>query len=266
MESVKLGGYDCVGTSRDVIGVRKHKMMTHSPNQSHHALAQRSYSGVFVVVPAYNEATVIGGVINSLKACNADIVVVDDGSRDDTFEVARESGAYVLRHPINRGQGAAIQTGIEFALLADADIIVTFDADGQHDVADVGRMIDPIMARECDITLGSRFLGEAVNLQATRRILLRAATVFTRVTSGATVTDAHNGLRAFSRRAAERIHLRLDGMAHASEIIDQVVRCGLPWREIPVTIRYTDYSRTKGQTSRGAIKIAMHYLLGRVLR
>lgn len=221
---------------------------------------------VFVVVPAYNEAGVIGDVVAALRGAYADVVVVDDGSTDGTFELARRHGACVLRHLINRGQGAALQTGIEFALLAGAHIIVTFDADGQHDVADIARLAAPIVAGDCDITLGSRFLGEAIDLPAARRLLLRAGIFFTRLTSGASLTDTHNGLRAFSRRAAERIQLRLDGMAHASEIIDQVIRCGLPWREVPVTIRYTDYSRAKGQSSRGAIRIAMQYLLGRVIR
>lgn len=221
---------------------------------------------VFVVIPAHNEATVIGGVIAEVKECYSNVVVVDDGSRDATGEIARRTGVYVVRHVINRGQGAALQTGIEFALSAGADIIVTFDADGQHDVADISRLTAPIIAGACDIALGSRFLGKAINLPAIRRMLLRAGILFTRLISGAAVSDTHNGLRAFSRRAAECIKLRLDGMAHASEIIDQVIRSGLPWREIPVTIRYTDYSCAKGQSSRGAIKIAMHYLLGRVMR
>lgn len=223
-------------------------------------------SGVYVIVPAYNEARVLGEVVERLRRSYPQIVVVDDGSRDATFEVARRAGAMALRHPINRGQGAAIQTGIEFALRRGAEYLVTFDADGQHQVEDVDRLVDPIRRGECDICLGSRFLGEALNLPTSRKWLLRAAVLFTRVTSGANLTDTHNGLRAFSRRAAERLDITLDGMAHASEIIDQVVRSGLTYREVPVQIHYTDYSLAKGQTSRGAFRVLLQYVIGRVTR
>lgn len=266
VDSDWAAGYDPQSISRGFAGVRKNEPMTQPSTTAHDALPASRNPRVYVVIPAYNEAAVIADVITAVKASCPDIIVVDDGSRDATGAIARRSGVYVIRHVINRGQGAALQTGIEFALMAGADIIVTFDADGQHDAADISRLTAPIIAGACDIALGSRFLGETIDLPAVRRLLLRAGILFTRVTSGAAVSDTHNGLRAFSRRAAECIRLRLDGMAHASEIIDQVIRSGLPWREIPVTIRYTDYSRAKGQSSRGAIKIAMHYLLGRVMR
>lgn len=221
---------------------------------------------VFVVVPAYNESEVVGQVVESLKRDYPNVVVVDDGSTDQTREAAKAAGAIVLRHVINRGQGAAIQTGIEFSLLSGASHIVTFDADGQHDVADIARLLEPILRGDCEIAMGSRFLGEAIDLPVSRRIMLKLGVLFTRFTSGVNLSDVHNGLRAFSRRAAERIHIRLDGMAHASELIDLIHRSGLPYREVPVTIRYTAYSRAKGQSTRGALRIAWHYLLGRVVR
>lgn len=230
------------------------------------SLTPQQHSGVFVVVPAYNEAPSVGGVVTALHALYPNVVVVDDGSSDDTGETARRAGAMVLRHVINRGQGAAIQTGIEFALRAGAGCVVTFDADGQHDPADIERLLLPVVRGECDVALGSRFLGQAEGITAMRRLTLQMGVWFTWLTSGVRLTDAHNGLRAFSRRAAEVVDIRLDGMAHASELVDIIRRHGLSFREVPVTIRYTDYSRTKGQSAGGALRIVMHYLIGRVTR
>ena len=222
--------------------------------------------GVFVVVPAYNEAPAIGAVLQELRTVSRHVVVVDDGSTDSTLETARAWATYILRHPINCGQGAALQTGIDYALLRGAEYIVTFDADGQHRVEDIAALLSPILSGECDITLGSRFLGTSVGIPPIRQKMLRLGVLFTRLVNGVNLTDAHNGLRAFSRRAAQRINLRLDRMAHATELIDQVRQSGLPFKEVPVQIRYTPYSLRKGQSTRGAIRIALHYLLGRVLQ
>jgi glycosyltransferase involved in cell wall biosynthesis len=229
-------------------------------------LPEEARAGVFVVIPAYNEGSAIEAVAREVRAVYPNVVVVDDGSRDATYAAARRGAPMVLRHAINRGQGAALQTGISFALQRGARYVVTFDADGQHQVEDIAAMVAPIWRGECEITLGSRFLGQAVNLPQSRRLLLRAGVVFTRMVNGLKLTDTHNGLRAFSRRAAEQLDITLDGMAHASEIIDLISRTKLPWREVPVAIHYTDYSLSKGQPSRGAWRIALQYLLGRVIR
>lgn len=221
---------------------------------------------VFVVIPAFNEAGAIEGVARGVAQDYPNVVVVDDGSLDETRAAARRSAKYVLRHALNRGQGAAIQTGIEFALKAGAQYVVTFDADGQHRVEDIAALVAPIWRGECDIALGSRFLGEAEGLSSSRRMTLKLGVLFTRVTSGVKLTDTHNGLRAFSRAAAGQIEIKLDGMAHASELIDLIVRSGLTYKEVPVTIRYTAYSTAKGQSSRGAIRVALHYLVGRMIR
>lgn len=222
-------------------------------------------AGVFVIIPAFDEGAALEAVVREVRAVYPNVVVVDDGSRDDTYAIARRCATHTLRHLINRGQGAAIQTGIQFALLCGAQYVVTFDADGQHCVEDLAAMLEPIQGGQCDITLGSRFLGEAENLPASRRFTLQLAVLFTRFVNRVKLTDAHNGLRAFSRRAAERINITLDRMAHASEIIDLVKRSGLPFREVPVKIRYTEYSMSKGQSSRQAIRIAFHYLVGRIM-
>jgi glycosyltransferase involved in cell wall biosynthesis len=223
-------------------------------------------AGVWVVVAAYNESQMIAGVVRSLADCGYAVVVVDDGSRDETSARARDAGARVLRHPINRGQGAALQTGLRFALRKGASILVTFDADGQHSAEDIPKLTAPIAGGTADIVLGSRFLEHAADVPAARRLLLRGAVAFTGMMSGVRLTDAHNGLRAMSRRAAEKVDLHLDRMAHASEIIDQLVKTGFPLVEVSVTVRYTPYSLEKGQRAGNAVRIVWDYLLNRLSR
>ena len=221
---------------------------------------------VFVVVPAYNESAAVGGVIRDLKTEFPDVVVVDDGSRDQTSAEAARAGAVVLRHVINRGQGAALQTGIEYALRAGAGIIVTFDADGQHRVEDVHNLVAALRSSGADVAIGSRFLDLRSNVPLLRRLMLRAAAFFMRLVSGVALTDAHNGLRAITRNAAEKIHLTIDGMAHASEIIDQIYRNRLRYTEVPIVVRYTEYSMRKGQSGLAAFRIAFDYLMKRIFR
>jgi len=215
---------------------------------------------------AYNEDGVIADVVRPLVDAGYSVVVVDDGSRDQTGARAREAGAAIVRHAVNRGQGAALQSGLRYALRHGAGILVTFDADGQHSADDIPRLVGPIAARDADIVLGSRFLEHAADVPAARRLLLRLAVAFTGVVSGVRLTDAHNGLRALSRRAAEQVELQLDRMAHASEIIDQLVRTGLPLVEVSVTVRYTSYSLQKGQRAGNAARIVWDYLLNRLSR
>lgn len=223
-------------------------------------------AGVWVVVAAYNEAGVIADVVGPLAESGYSVVVVDDGSRDETAARAREAGAIVVRHAINRGQGAALQSGLRFALRQGASILVTFDADGQHSPADIPRLVRPIADGTADIVLGSRFLEHADEVPAARRVLLRGAVAFTGVMSGVRLTDAHNGLRAMSGRAAEKVDLQLDRMAHASEIIDQLAKTGFPLVEVSVTVRYTPYSLEKGQRAGNAVRIVWDYLLNRLSR
>lgn len=227
------------------------------------ALAQ---ARVFIVVAAYNEAESIGDVVRELSEHYAHVVVVDDGSADQTGALALAAGATVLTHMINRGQGAALQTGITYALHQGADYVVTFDADGQHAVTDIAQLLEPVAAGSFHAALGSRFLARQQKMPLGRRITLWLAVLFTRFTSRARLTDAHNGLRAFSRHAAEHLDLQLDRMAHASEIVDQIVSSGLPYVEVPVNVRYTDYSLRKGQRNTAAFRVAFDYLMARLLR
>ena len=228
--------------------------------------ASRGAERVFVVIAAYEEGEKIGEVVESVRRVYPDVVVVDDGSKDGTMGAARGAGAHVLRHGLNRGQGAALQTGITYALRRGATHIVTFDADGQHQTSDIEAMLAPIRECACEVTLGSRFLGEAVDMPLGRRLVLRLAIWFGAAFSGVVLTDAHNGFRAFSREAAQRIEITLDRMAHASEIIDQIKEHRLSYQEVPVRIVYTEYSLGKGQSSRRAARIAFDYLMGRAMR
>jgi glycosyltransferase involved in cell wall biosynthesis len=230
-----------------------------------------SRAQVYVVIAAYNEAAVIARVVGEVKRAGYRVVTVDDGSRDETAAVAREAGAVVLKHPFNLGQGAALQTGIEYALAQSAEVqraevIVTFDADGQHRVADITRLVEALAAERADFVLGSRFLGHSPNLPPLRRLLLQAATLFTRLTTGLQLTDTHNGLRAMTRRGAAAIRLRQNRMAHASEFLSQVAASGLRYVERPVTIEYTAYSLAKGQNMRDAILILLDLFARRLYR
>lgn len=225
----------------------------------------RLNDGTWIVIAAYNEARVIADVLAEVRRTGSRIVVVDDGSADGTAQAAAAAGAFVVEHPFNLGQGAALQTGIEFALAHGARFVVTFDADGQHRPEDVATLVEALARNDADFALGSRFLGHAVNLPPARRILLKAATLFTRVTTGLKVTDAHNGLRAMTRRGAGRIRLRQNRMAHASEILHQIAGSGLRYVEAPVTIRYSDYSLAKGQRIGDAVTILVD-LFARGLR
>jgi glycosyltransferase involved in cell wall biosynthesis len=212
---------------------------------------------LWVVCAAYNEARVIGGVVSELVLAGYRVVVVDDGSGDGTRHIAAAAGANVVSHPINLGQGAALQTGIDYALAQGADILVTFDADGQHRVSDIARLAEALRRERADFALCSRFLGQTYNLPLLRRWVLQAATVFTRLTTGLRLTDSHNGLRALTRRGAASIRLRQNRMAHASEIVSEIARSGLPYVEVPVTIEYTAYSLAKGQRIGDSVKILL---------
>ncbi len=221
---------------------------------------------IFIVIAAYNEATTIGGVVTALLERYDHVVVVDDGSTDGTYEVLTGMHVHRLRHLVNRGQGAALQTGLDYALGQGADVIVTCDADGQHRAEDIDRLIDPIGQGEADVVLGSRFLGSANNIPWHRLVLLHGAVWLTRYMSGLPVSDTHNGLRAFSRNAAARVHLNTDRMTHASEILDIVARERLRFVERPVTIDYTAHSLNKGQSSWAAIHMLAKLFEERLLR
>jgi polyprenyl-phospho-N-acetylgalactosaminyl synthase len=221
---------------------------------------------VWIVIAAFNEERMIGSVVGGLGAVYRNVVVVDDGSSDRTVAVAAAAGAITLRHPINLGQGAALQTGMVYALARGADFIVTFDADGQHRVEDIARLLGALSGAGADVACGSRFLGTAVAMPLSRRLALRMAALFTSMTVGIKVTDAHNGLRAFTSDAVRKIEIKQNRMAHASEIIWQIKAKHLRLIEVPVTILYSEYSLAKGQRLSNSLNILLDLLGGRFLK
>lgn len=219
--------------------------------------------GLWVVIPAWNESSVIADVVMHVREVADHVVVVDDGSVDATADLAVKSGAIVLRHPINLGQGAALQTGITYALNSGAELIATFDADGQHQAEDIAGLADSLRQSGADVAIGSRFLGSAPGMPRHRRALLKLAVLYTRATTRLRVTDAHNGLRLFTRAAAGKIRITQNRMAHASEILECIAQYGLRFVEVPVTIVYSEYSMHKGQRTGDALKVLTDLVVGR---
>jgi len=216
----------------------------------------------WVVIPVYNEEKVIGDVVAGVRAAFAQVVCVDDGSTDRSAEVATKAGAHVVRHPVNLGQGAALQTGFEYAL-ADPSMafVVTFDADGQHQISDAVGMVERLRAGEADVVFGSRFLDERSNPTFAKKLVLRAAVGYTNMTTRTKLTDAHNGLRAIRRPVVERLDITQNGMAHASELVAQIGALKVSYVEHPVHILYTDYSKAKGQSLWNSINILADLIL-----
>lgn len=222
---------------------------------------------VWVIVRCFNEAPVVGDVVGELRRTFRHVVGVDDGSSDGSAEAMRAAGAAVVRHAVNLGPGAALQTGLQYALSnPNAELFVCFDADGQHRVEDALAMVARMRGERLDALVGSRFLGTAQGMPRLRRVVLRMASLFERLTSGVQLSDGHNGLRVFSRTFAERVDLRLTGMAYASELLGLLRRSGLPYAEHPVTIDYTPYSLAKGQRSLNSVNVALDVWFNNLLR
>lgn len=220
------------------------------------------YEDVWLVVPLYNEGTVIGDVVRDARRTFPHVVCVDDGSSDDGAARASEAGAVVVRHPVNLGQGAALQTGFEYALTEPGmRWVVTYDADGQHQVSDVVEMVDRARAEDLDVVFGSRFLDERTKPGAAKRVVLALAVWYTNVTTSTRLSDAHNGLRVMSREVVERIDITQNRMAHASELVAQIGAMDVKYAESPVHILYTDYSRSKGQSLWNAVNILAELIL-----
>ncbi len=216
-----------------------------------------------VIVPAYNEEKNLRPVLQGVFSHRPGdtVVVIDDGSIDNTVTVAQEAGAQVLRHIVNRGQGAALRTGTEYALSIRAEVIVHFDADGQFDPAEIAVLVEPIACGEVDVVLGSRFLKEN-NIPWTKKyLILPLARLVNYFFTGLKLTDAHNGFRALSRQAAELIEINQDRMAHNSEIVRQIKEKNLRFKEVAVTVSYNRY----GQGVGGGLKIVRDLLLDKIL-
>lgn len=222
---------------------------------------------VAVIIPVYNESEVVAGVLKKVRKEFQHVICVDDGSSDNSSGEITRGGATLVQHAINLGQGAALQTGIDYALLNEGtEYFVTFDADGQHRIEDVLSMLEVIRREKVDIVLGSRFLGKAENITWLKRFILKLAIIFSNKTSGIKLTDAHNGLRVFNRTVASQLNITMPDFAHASEIIDRIAHKNFAYKEVPVTIAYTDYSRKKGQSVVNAINISFDMVLSKVTK
>ena len=225
-------------------------------------------TSIFIIVPAYNEGRVIRSVLQSLIPLNCSIVVVDDGSVDETWSTICSLPVYALRHRINLGPGAALATGIKFALQQNADGLVFFDADGQHHAEDIDVLVRPLLAKEADVVFGCRFLraGDSKLVPPSRRVLLKGAVIVNRLMTGVWLKDAHNGLIGLTREAAMKINLREKGFAYHSELLHQVRKLGLRYAERPTRITYSEYSKDKGQSMWNALNIVVDLMLGRIFR
>ena len=213
------------------------------------------HTDTWIIVPMYNEQKVIAAVLNELLAKFRNVVAVDDGSQDSTYKTACSTKASVVRHPVNLGQGAAIQTGIEYALEdKKAKYFITFDSDGQHQLKDAEKMLAILKTGKFDIVLGSRFLGKS-NLPLKKKLFLQTAIHSRNLFSKIKLTDIHNGLRVFNRGVAEKLNISMAGMAHASEIIDRIGQYDFRYTEVPVIIKYTSYSKAKGQSMFNSVNI-----------
>ena len=210
----------------------------------------------WLIVPLYNEGEVIRGVMEEARRTFPNIVCVNDGSADNSASEALAAGVHLVEHPINLGQGAALRTGLDYALAQPgAQYFVTFDSDGQHRVVDAQKMVVRLATEPLDVVIGSRFLDSRTQPGALKRLVLKMAVIFQRISSGVNLTDAHNGLRALNRSAALSIAINQNRMAHASEIVNEIGLNGLRYAEEPVHIIYTDYSRAKGQSLWNSVNI-----------
>jgi glycosyltransferase involved in cell wall biosynthesis len=211
-------------------------------------MSQAGHNSVCIVIPVYNEAQVIRQVIEEVRRHgDYSIIVVDDGSRDDTYQMARQArDVVVLRHRINRGKGAATKTGIIAAQRLQPDVVVTMDGDGQHDPADIENLVCPILCDGYDVVLGTRL----VNREGMPKIKVLANTIGNLVTwlfYGMHVTDSQSGFRAYSHYAASIIDTRADKYEYDSKVIREIKNHRLRFKEVPIQVRYTDYSMGKPQ-------------------
>jgi len=205
-------------------------------------------SNTCVVIPVHNEGSVIGDVVKSVLEKGHICIVVDDGSKDETYLVASKAGAIVYRHKINRGKGAAVLTGIEAARKLDASIIVTMDGDGQHDAKDLDKLIEPIKNGTCEVTLGSRILGDSCpEFPILRLIANYIGNVVTFVLYRIWVSDSQSGFRAYSAEVAKLLEQAGDQYEFDSEVLRIVSHYKYRYIEVPISVYYTEYSLKKVQ-------------------
>jgi glycosyltransferase involved in cell wall biosynthesis len=230
---------------------------------------EQHHPDVWIVIPAFNEAAIIGEVIADVRTVFDHVVCVDDGSTDGTGEIALRAGAHLVRHPVNLGQGAAIQTGVEYARKQPgARLFATFDADGQHRVKDLAAMVDRLGAGDVDIVIGTRFGGrEGSRPPLLKRVVLQTAARLSRRGRRLGLTDTNNGLRVFNKKVADGLDITMNGMSHANEFVMLIDENHWRVAEQPVEVLYTDYSKSKGQPLLNGVNIIFDgFLRGRLPR
>ena len=216
---------------------------------------------LYICLPAYNEATVLREVIDGLRTAGyPNICVIDDGSADDTARIARGAGAVTVSHPINRGAGAAVQTAIELARRRGWRHILFMDADGQHLADDIELLCLKMSAEDGDLVIGSRFLAPSPGIPRSRRIFNAIGNQMTNLFCKQSYTDTQSGLRLLNQRAIRQLNLRIDGFGFCSEMIHEAEAAGLSIYETPISVRYTDYSQSKGQDLPMGFTTAINFL------
>ena len=221
---------------------------------------------IVVVIPAFDEAPRIAAVVRGvIRAGFRDVIVVDDGSRDDTTLEAAEAGARVVLHPINCGAGAAVKTGLELALRLGADAAVMLDADGQHDPAEIGAVLAPVQAGKADLSLGVR-LKDRGTMPAITRLFNLAGNLVTFFLSGIWVKDSQSGFRALSKAAMTLMEVEGSGFEFCTEMIMEAARLGLRIEQVPIRTIYTEAARGKGQNYSTGLKTVFKLLVRSLMR
>ena len=223
---------------------------------------------IFVIVPLYNEAAVVRETVMPLLKAGYTVVVVDDGSSDGSSKALEGLRVVLLRHAVNLGQGAALETGMTYARRRGAKAVVHFDADGQHDGAQIAEFLGPIRRGETDVVLGSRFLRreDAARTPWLRRVVLHGGIVVSGLFTGMWLTDTHNGFRVLSEKALAEIRLRENGFSHATEILGEIRRRKLRYVEMPAAIRYGAYAKAKGQPFWNSFNILIDLVMEKLFR
>lgn len=220
---------------------------------------------VVIIIPAFNEAQVLPQVIKDIRqqtqSWRPHIVVVNDGSSDATGEVARQAGAIVVTHRLNRGLGAALGTGLAYAKQVGADIAVTLDADGQHDPADIRKIMAPVIKQQADVVIGTRLNSNRGKMPVDRLMVNWLSNLVTWLLFGVWTSDSQSGFRAFSKQAIRGLRLKTERMEVSSEIFGEIRRHRLSLAEVPIRVIYTDYSRLKGQSNLNAARVLFKLLL-----
>ena len=195
---------------------------------------------ILVCIPAYNEAKHIGDIVRNARPYCSEVIVCDDGSVDETSNIARSAGAIVVRHEPNKGYGAAIKTLFEIARMKNADVMVTLDSDGQHNVNEIPKIIEPILKEGVDVVIGSRFLRneDKRKIPSYRSFGIKTITKLTQVASYDHITDSQNGFRAYNKKAISKLDLREEGMSVSTEILIKAKEVNLTVQEVPITVTY----------------------------